>query len=81
MKLNSISGTTFKVKDLQKSAAFYESLGMRLGKRDNSHVTCYVNWYGVDLVADSANADPKAVYRGLRPEETTKANDPSVRPL
>lgn len=32
-------------------------------------------------VADSANADPKAVYRGLRPEETAKANDPSVRPL
>lgn len=32
-------------------------------------------------VADLAQADPKAVYRGLRPEELAKANEPAVRPL
>ena len=29
----------------------------------------------------TAQVDPKAVFRGLRPEETTKANDPALRPL
>ena len=32
-------------------------------------------------VADTANADPKAIYRGLRPEETAKANEPPLRPV
>lgn len=32
-------------------------------------------------VADQAQVDPKATFRGLRPEETAKANDPSLRPL
>ncbi len=31
-------------------------------------------------VAENANQDPNALYRGLRPEETVKANDPSLRP-
>ncbi len=31
-------------------------------------------------VAESATTDPKAVYRGLRPEETAKANEPPMRP-
>jgi hypothetical protein len=32
-------------------------------------------------VGATAQVDPKAVFRGLRPEETTKANDPALRPL
>jgi hypothetical protein len=32
-------------------------------------------------VADLAQVDPKATFRGLRPEETAKANDPSLRPI
>ena len=32
-------------------------------------------------VADTATVDPKAIYRGLRPEETAKANEPSLRPV
>ena len=31
-------------------------------------------------VADGAEPAPKATYRGLRPEEQVKANDPSARP-
>jgi hypothetical protein len=31
-------------------------------------------------VGEKAQADPKAVFRGLRPEETAKANDPALRP-
>lgn len=32
-------------------------------------------------VGDNAQPDPKAVYRGLRPEEQAKANEPPLRPL
>lgn len=32
-------------------------------------------------VAENATTDPKAVYRGLRPEEKAKANDPPLRPV
>jgi hypothetical protein len=32
-------------------------------------------------VGDKPQADPKAVFRGLRPEEVAKANDPPLRPL
>lgn len=56
MKLNSISGITFKVKDIEASASFYESLGFRMGKRDDTHATCYVNWFWVDLVAGNNTA-------------------------
>ena len=31
-------------------------------------------------VAESASLPPSAVYRGLRPEEVAKANDPAMRP-
>lgn len=32
-------------------------------------------------VAGTATVDPKAVYRGLRPEETAKASEPPLRPV
>lgn len=54
MKPNSISGVTCYVADLDGSAAFYEALGFRLGKRDADHVTCYVNWFWIDLIAQRA---------------------------
>lgn len=51
MKLNSISGITCLVKDIQKTAAFYEALGFRIGKQDEQRLTCYVNWFWIDFVA------------------------------
>ena len=52
MKLNSISSVTCLVKDLQKTTEFYEALGFRIGKQEQDHVTCYVNWFSVDFIAD-----------------------------
>lgn len=60
MKLNSISGVTYKVKDVAASAQFYEKLGFRMGKQDESHALCYVNWFWVDLVADGNPEASKA---------------------
>ena len=47
MKISSISGLTYPVKDLDRTAEFYESLGFRPGKRDDHQLTCYVNWFWV----------------------------------
>jgi len=59
MKLNSISGLSFLVKDLKKTVEFYEALGFRVGKQEEDHVTCYVNWFSVDFVADAATTNPE----------------------
>jgi catechol 2,3-dioxygenase-like lactoylglutathione lyase family enzyme len=58
MKLSSISGLTFLVKDLKKTSEFYEALGFRLGKQENGHLTAYVNWFWIDFkTADPASQD------------------------
>jgi catechol 2,3-dioxygenase-like lactoylglutathione lyase family enzyme len=59
MKLSSISGVTCLVKDLQKTAEFYEALGFRIGKQEQDHVTCYVNWFSVDFIADDQTRTPE----------------------
>lgn len=52
MKINSISGVTYLVADIDKTAEFYEALGFRLGKREEGRLTCYVNWFSVTFVAE-----------------------------
>ncbi|MEK7152765.1 MAG: VOC family protein [Patescibacteria group bacterium] len=60
MKMNSISGVTCYVKDVKKTADFYETLGFRIGKQGPDHVTCYVNWFWVDCIAiDAADGERK----------------------
>jgi catechol 2,3-dioxygenase-like lactoylglutathione lyase family enzyme len=58
MKVNSISGVTCYVKDLSKTAEFYEAIGFRRGKEDPSHVTFYVNWFFVTFIAQDKEDDP-----------------------
>lgn len=52
MKINSISGVVYRVKDLDETVKFYETLGFRMGKREEGEATCYVNWFWVKFVAD-----------------------------
>ncbi len=52
MKISSISGLVYPVRDLDKTAAFYEQLGFRLGKRDDRELTCYVNWFWLTFTTD-----------------------------
>jgi catechol 2,3-dioxygenase-like lactoylglutathione lyase family enzyme len=60
MKLSSISGITYPVSDIQKTAEFYEALGFRTGKQDATHLTCYVNWFWVNFVAAGQQQNPNA---------------------
>jgi len=52
VKISSISGLTYSVKDLDRTSEFYESLGFRPGKRDDHQLTCYVNWFWVTFTTD-----------------------------
>jgi catechol 2,3-dioxygenase-like lactoylglutathione lyase family enzyme len=51
MKIKSVSGLVCYVKDLDKTTAFYESLGFQLKKREANRVTVNINWFWIDFVA------------------------------
>jgi catechol 2,3-dioxygenase-like lactoylglutathione lyase family enzyme len=59
LKPNSISGVTYHVKDLSKTAEFYEALGFRRGKEEPDRVTFYVNWFFVTFIAQDGEEDPE----------------------
>jgi len=59
LKLNSISGITCYVKDLHRTAEFYETLGFRRGNEAPGRVTCYVNWFWVTFVAQDHQTGPE----------------------
>ena len=59
LKLNSISGITCYVKDLRRTAEFYEILGFRRGNEAPGRVTCYVNWFWVTFVAQDHQTGPE----------------------
>jgi catechol 2,3-dioxygenase-like lactoylglutathione lyase family enzyme len=51
MKLKSVSGLTFYVKDLRKTTKFYQDLGFLSSSRDENHVTFRLNWFSIDFIA------------------------------
>jgi catechol 2,3-dioxygenase-like lactoylglutathione lyase family enzyme len=56
VKISSISGLVYPVRDLDKTVEFYEAMGFRLGKRDDHQVTMYVNWFWVTFTTDRKDA-------------------------
>jgi catechol 2,3-dioxygenase-like lactoylglutathione lyase family enzyme len=58
MKISSISGLVYPVRDLDRTAEFYEQLGFRLGKRDDHQLTCYVNWFWLTFTTEPDQAGP-----------------------
>jgi predicted lactoylglutathione lyase len=60
VKVNSISGVSYEVKDLAKTTEFYESIGFGKRKEEEGRVTLYVNWFFVTFVAQGqGSAKPK----------------------
>jgi catechol 2,3-dioxygenase-like lactoylglutathione lyase family enzyme len=57
MKVNSIAGVTCYVKDLARTADFYEAIGFRRGKEESDRATFYVNWFFVTFVAQDREED------------------------
>ena len=60
MKIKSVSGLTLYVKDLTKTAAFYEALGFEIRKRETHHITAYSNWFWIDFLAVGKDERAKA---------------------
>ncbi|HSX31531.1 MAG TPA: VOC family protein [Candidatus Saccharimonadales bacterium] len=69
MKAKSVSGLGLYVQDIAKTAAFYETLGFRMGERSDSSLRVYLNWFWMQFIAISsedqaefqaeAHAEPK----------------------
>lgn len=57
MKLKAASGYTCYVRDLDKTAEFYEKLGLVIKKRSVNRVTIYLNWYRIDFVSSDSEND------------------------
>ena len=55
MKIKSVSGITCYVKNLNKTAKFYETLGFEIRRRESDHVTAYSNWFWMDFLAIDKN--------------------------
>jgi catechol 2,3-dioxygenase-like lactoylglutathione lyase family enzyme len=57
MKVNSVSGVTCYVEDLQRTGEFYEAIGFRRGKDEEDRLTFYVNWFSVTFIARAGEDD------------------------
>lgn len=51
MKLKAASGYACYVKDLDKTAEFYQKLGLQIKSRTDDRLIVYLNWYRIDFVA------------------------------
>jgi len=51
------------VKDLGRTAEFYETLGFRLGNSADGRLTCYVNWFWMTF-AEQADDSTEAANNG-----------------
>lgn len=49
MKLKAASGYACIVSDLDKTAKFYEKLGLKIKDRTSNRLIIYLNWYRIDF--------------------------------
>ena len=49
MNLKSVSGVSYRVKDVDATVNFYQSLGFREGKKDDTSTSIYLNWFWIEF--------------------------------
>ncbi len=59
MKIKGASAYTCYVKDLDKTADFYEALGLTVKERTPNRLIIYINWYRIDFVKVSDDDYPQ----------------------
>jgi uncharacterized glyoxalase superfamily protein PhnB len=60
MKPKSVSALVYKVVDMDKTIAFYESLGFKVAKNDGQIAIAYVNWFSMEFhQANDIDDSPK----------------------
>lgn len=50
MKVKSVAAFVCYVKDLDKTAKFYETLGFEIKKRTEKQIIIYLNWFRIDFI-------------------------------
>lgn len=65
MDLKSVSGLTFFVKDIDKTAEFYKTLGFKVEKQDKNYLLVRLNWFSMDFVSEKDNAKKEPKGAGL----------------
>ena len=61
MKIKSVAGVTCYVKNVSRTAKFYETLGFAFRKREPHHATAYLNWFWIDFL--SIDKEARADFR------------------
>jgi predicted lactoylglutathione lyase len=57
MDLKSVSGLTFFVKDMDKTAEFYKTLGFKIEKQEKDYLLARLNWFSLDFVSEKNKSD------------------------
>ncbi len=65
MDLKSVSGLTFFVKDIDKTAKFYKTLGFKMEKQEKDYLLVRLNWFSMDFVTEKGAAKQEPKGAGL----------------
>lgn len=91
-KLVSISGIISKVKDLKKTAEFYEGIGFLTTKNEEDHFALRLNWFWMEFIQSDDTFTPSgqfiyvsvddvdAVYEDLKSKGYEFATEPTNYP-
>ena len=63
MKLKSVAGIVCYVKDINKTAKFYEALGFQFDKRIPTRVSIRLNWFWIDFYPIALEDKPTPILR------------------
>lgn len=59
MKMKSVAGIVCYVKNIEKTAAFYEVLGFQFVKREPDHLSIRLNWFWMDFHSQDKEDKPE----------------------
>lgn len=59
MKMKSVAGIVCYVKDIQKTATFYETLGFQIEEKKKEHLSIRLNWFWIDFEAQDKEDKPE----------------------
>jgi predicted lactoylglutathione lyase len=65
MQLKSVSGLTFFVKDIEKTAEFYKTLGFKIEEQQTDYFLARLNWFSLDFVVEKSRAKSEPKGAGL----------------
>lgn len=59
MKLKSGAGYGCLIKDIDKTAEFYQKLGLEIKERSSDRLIIYLNWYRIDFFSSKEDLQPE----------------------